>query len=429
MPRENMTEAMARELLRVAQHYGGWTPDDPDRTPENTDLDLAFQEANQLYDVVLDSYKSGVRSPAILDMLFAGMVEPVADHPEVYDGNRESIFESERRALSDLEPVAPAPPQEKPAQGTAHENTNLGSAFDPVTQSISGDASQPAALPHPLEQIFPGYDGFDSNQIIAEVFKAKDSGELLPEEWDAIKAYERDHQNRAEILEYEPWQEPEDVTAGADSTPAPRPDTFEPALEQPQPATTAATQGSFEIVGNGESTGPIPHDQYPGDTTEPDLSATYQSGGQHSLLHAKLNANFEPIDVTGLAPEELATRIFAHSADQSLLYTTLSREEGKEDAAAYQAKEAWNEVYAREYEERKQGLEKPTEAAYERARSEAKHAADMAEEVLLWRRRETRHRIEARNLKHLADQHKTWADRLGDEQRRRMSEARTAVAR
>jgi hypothetical protein len=156
MPRENMTEAMARELLRVAQHYGGWTPDDPDRTPENTDLDLAFQEANQLYDVVLDSYKSGVRSPAILDMLFAGMVEPVADHPEVYDGNRESIFESERRALSDLEPVAPAPPQEKPAQGTAHENTNLGSAFDPVTQSISGDASQPAALPHPLETHLPG---------------------------------------------------------------------------------------------------------------------------------------------------------------------------------------------------------------------------------------------------------------------------------
>jgi hypothetical protein len=154
-----------------------------------------------------------------------------------------------------------------------------------------------------------------------------------------------------------------------------------------------------------------------------------RAAARHALLHAKLNANFEPIDVTGLAPEELATRIFAHSADQSLLYTTLSREEGKEDAAAYQAKEAWNEVYAREYEARKQGLEKPTEAAYERARSEAKHAADMAEEVLLWRRRETRHRIEARNLKHLADQHKTWADRLGDEQRRRMSEARTAVAR
>lgn len=164
-----MTEPMAREILRVGAKYEAWEGATIGQTPESIPLEQAYVDAAELVKMARSAHDNGSVADAVKEILFAAQVEPSAG-----DGQPSGD---------------PAP---APAEGGAPD----------------------------ISSIYPGYDEQKAKDIVTAIKESAASGDLSREEWAAIKAYEAANEERKSILELEPNFQPKPVPAPAAAAPA-----------------------------------------------------------------------------------------------------------------------------------------------------------------------------------------------------------------
>lgn len=354
----NMTLEMAREITAQAHKYGAVEED-----PKNLSEEQVFSYATELVKTARNAYSNDSHAIAVMEVLFAAQVEPVKSDDQL------AAFYHERgvevpAVSGNGQPTAPdAPP----------ENIEPGDG---------------------IEHIFPGYDDKKVAEIKQLVLSSAASGDLSPEEWEQIKSYESAHEERKSIL------------------------SLAPEFKRPEPTPSAASvaeDGQSSRDGEYSSSG--------------DMRRAYEDGSvgtdrarQEGLPVPRPYEGDEPVlpvDITQESDQELSRLTMRFHALEARTLWLVSQEEGRRDAAASLRSDAHRDAYNREFERAKSAIEKPTASAVENARSEARHAADGDGSVVSWRNRETRHAIEARSLKALAEGYEKAAVRLSREQTRR----------
>lgn len=370
----DMTLAMAREILKQGHKYDAWEGD-----LDKVSDEQALKDAGELVQLATNAFDGGVRSDAVMEILFACTVEPPAEQPDKYD-----------------EVYARHPDADKPAatEPEASEGGAKGNAFEGATDD-SGAGGDNDEKSIDINSIVPGYDDVSKTKLVKAITGAAASGDLTPEEWEQIKAYEAANEERKSILELElEFKKPEPKPAPKSAPSAAGDD--KPNSEYGDPAALAGayedgTVGTDRVVQQGL---PVPK--------------PYQ--GEEPIL---------PVDITETSDKELSRLTMRFHALEAHTLWLASQEAGRRDVCAGLAQDAWDDAFSREFARLKEDLEKETASAIENVRSEAKHSANIDETVRTWKTRERRHASEARSLSALAEGYEKGAARLSREQTRR----------
>lgn len=401
-----------------------------------TDEAAAKKIADEIVGTCLSAYATGQRSDAIMDVLFAISVQPTEanDFADVYlrkgvqpptpVASAPSPAPTTAQAVPaafGAAPVAPAPAS-APAPAPVPAGFAQPQPISPVPVAVqpapapAAPASPPAPAPVApqggpahidIDSIFPGYDDLKARDIVETIEANVASGNLTPEEWEQIKAYEAANEGRQAI------------TSLAPKFPASAP----PAL--PAPAVSSApgqpaTDVALSAVGQ-----PSQSQQAGGY----DLEQAYGSGAlgmtraqQESLPAPPQWQGGEPVlpvDITAASPEDITRLAMQFNSLFARTTWILSQEEGREKACAHLENEYHRAAFARAYERLKSGLEKVTAAALTEIRQHATAEADADETVKKWRDLRVQHGIEARDLKARIVGYEATIDRLSREQSRR----------
>jgi len=383
MPERSL--ASAKEIVAKGIEYSAWDWDDPDSVDDAS----VMNAAKQLVDGATQASKNGSVNDAVLEILFAAQIEPTSEPTrEAYTRRFKVELPSDNGHGEPQQVPTPQPMQ----------------VFHPADSDQSID----------INSIYPGYD----DQKVADIKKAvlhfASTGELSPEEWEKIKAYETSHEERKTILSLqpefkapEPEPAPESHSVGPSATGAfAQPNVISDGVT----ATATDSDTSLETVYNGES-----------------VSRAAQEGLPiPPQLHTE-GALTIPIDITNVSDQELsrlATQFHSLFARAQWL---LSQEEGRERSAEALEQDAHRDAFARAVAQHESAIpaDKRTASAVENARRQAGHDADVAEPVRVWRSRKVRHGIEARELKALAVGFDKAVWRINEELERRSRLATT----
>lgn len=363
-----MTLEMAKEILTVAAKESAWDPPDG-KSLETTPNEQIFADAAQLVDLSRTTYEKGVRNDLILDILFSAQIEPV-------DGKFEDVY-ARKNAAPPTGSSAPATPEATPEPA------------QPFAEAASGEID--------INSIYPGYDNQKIKDIVPAIKESAASGDLTPEEFAQIQAYEEANEGRKGILSLEPEFKPKEQPREVGETG--RPPDSQPSAAPGDYADINSLKGSYEdgTVGRNIVDGehlPIP------------LTPT----GPEPIL---------PVDITLSSDADVSRLIMQfHSLEARTLWL-VSQEEGRAEAAGHIQGDAHRGSYAHHFERIKSGLEKQTPTAVGEARAEANREADQDSTVIKWRNRKVQHLIEARSLKALAEGYEKAAARLSRDQSRR----------
>jgi hypothetical protein len=366
-----LTLETAKQVVDQGIAYNAWAWDDPSAA-----TDEAFLEAaKNLVNVATQASANDSVAEAVMAVLHAAQVEPQSElSKQAY-----AKYLSERGAAPapattnghGVEPTPPAP-SEQPV--------------DPTSTASSSTAPAPD-----LSEIFPNYDDLKVGQITAAILESASSGDLSPEEWEKIKAYESATEERKSILKLEPEFKVPD--------PEPVPESVTP-----------SSAGAFTTSG-GVSTGFVSDSNSDGDSVADFYNGESPSRAQQENLPlpAKVDTSqtppILPVDITTTGDQDLSR--IATQFHSAFAYTQWlqSQEEGRERAAEHLEREAERDAYVSAYEAHKSEIpeEKRTQpTALEAARKAAEKDAEISQHVRDYRARKVRHGIEARELKALA---------------------------
>lgn len=390
-----MNAQMTHEIIAQATKYNAFElPDLADKNPAEMSVEeiktyikfddgVAETEAKELIGLATGAFtQRGIRSDAIMEILYAAKVTSPADEPGLY----EEVYSCK----GETEPSSGAP---APSSSAAA----FGAAAEP-DEASGGEID--------INAIVPGYDDAKVAELKKAILESAASGDLTEEEWAKIKAYEEANEERKTILK------------------------LEPEFKKPEPA-SASSGGDAAFGGvRGESIAPDPGYGDPGA-----LSSAYESGalGLDQVHNEGLPVPREyggdepilPVDITQVSHEELSRLVMRfHSLEARALWL-ISQEAGRRDVADGLAKDAWSDAFASNFSRLKSEIEKETGTAIDNARSQAKHEADINEHVKTWRIRSLRHGAEVRSLEALAAGWEKANNRLSREQTRREKLAET----
>lgn len=374
-----MTTEMAREIIAQATKYSAYELTTlPDGVDANSVPNMTVDEIKQLITLTDDVLKKDaaglvqlarnandrdIKTDGVGEILFAALVEPTSSEPNAYDW----VYERHGvNAPVPSEGPAPADPGEQEMQ--ARETVDINS-------------------------IVPQYDDRKVSDLKKVIMEAAASGDLSEGEWEQIKAYELSTEERKSILSLEPvFKAPE------------------PPVQQAPPAQDVSPTGEY-ASGDGlrgaYDSGALGTDRI----TQEGIPIPAQYNGDEPVL---------PVDITEVSAQDLSRLSMRFYSLKARLVWLASQEAGRRDVADHLAKDTWNNVYKSNFEQIRSSLgDKPTGAALDNARQEAKHLADTDETVRTWRNRAARHGAETRSLDALAANHEDASVRLSREQSRR----------
>lgn len=394
MSSTSRTIESAREIVAKAVEHGVWAWDDPNAVTD----ELVQSTADQLVGVAREASRNNSVNEAVLDILFAASVEPLSEtSKQAYEQRFGSTPVTNGSAGA--VPAASgafAQPSPPPAPATAQPS---GSDQSGSPAPAAGGANDS------IEHIFPGYDDMKVADIKKAIVASAASGDLTEEEWQEIRAYEENHEERKTILSLQPEfkHEPEPAPAPANTGAFGSPQQTPSAVGQP-PQAQADDDVSMESV-------------YAGDAT-----STAQAAGLPIPPRPEFGPPVLPIQIDSTSDQELsriATQfhsLFAHTQ------WLISQEEGRERAAEHLERESEREAFVHAYEMHKGAIPEEKQSqptALEAARKQAERDAEHAEIVRTWRSRKVRHGIDARELKALSAGYDKAVWRINEELERR----------
>lgn len=390
-----MNTQMAIEIIAQATKYAAFElPDLGGKDPAEMSIEEiktyiklddadAHDEAALLITLATGAFtRSGIRSDAIMEILYAAKITSPADEPgafkEVYDRHGDS----------------------EPAPDKDHSDSSAA-AFGGAVLSEPEAAAADGKVD--ISSIVSGYDDYKVADLKKAIMESAASGDLTEAEWEQIKAYEEANEERKTILRLTPEfkkPEPEPAQASAPSGSGFSTTSPDPGYGNPEQASEAYEEGSLGLDQVYNEGLPIPREY----------------GGDEPVL---------PVDITQVSHEELSRLVMRfHSLEARALWL-ISQEAGRRDVADGLAKDAWSDAFARNFSRLKSEIEKETGTAIDNARSQAKHEADVDETVKTWRMRALRHGAEVRSLEALAIGWEKANSRLSREQSRREKLAET----
>lgn len=368
----------AKEIIAKGIEFGAFEWDDPDAVNDAA----VVTQAEGLFEAALSAGKRGSVNDAVLEILFAGMVEPSEIESDVTREAYTQRFGSQPATAAGNGHAAEQPqPAGAFAQPVSAEDASAmaKAAAAPVTEpqppassESPADSPAPAAGDDSIEDIFPGYDDQKVADIKKLILDSAASGDLSPEEWERIKAYEAVHEERKTILTLVPQFK------------APEPEPTSEEQEQVHAAMDAdrayrAEQASDQTIAQQEQL-PIPP-QVDGDQPFLPINITEISDGELSALGVKFHSCF------------------------ARAQWLLSQEEGRHTQAEHLEREAERDAYVNAYSFHRSEIPEGKEnvpAQLEAARKQAERDAEGADEVRKLRNQKIRHAAEARELKALA---------------------------
>jgi hypothetical protein len=464
-----LTFDTAKAVVEKAIEHGAW---DWDPGTNITD-DLIASTATNLVDKCLMLSEGGNTNEGLLDILHAASAEPRSDatreaYAQRFGDVTPANGASPEQALDGSSSFAEeTQPESAPASAfstpLAREDISaMARAAAAPTESQSPASSEPAHSPAPaagefdINSIYPGYD----DQKVADIKKAvlhfASTGELSPEEWEQIKAYEAANEERKTILSLQPEfpapepeptvqtvQRPDGTSAFigvGQSSAAPAPSTFEQRTAQEgvtiTPRADGATefhvptghaeeqQSATEFFANGAKEGGDSIQAFYNDET---ISRAAQEG-LPIPPQAPEAPLVMPINITTTSSEELSRLATEYYSRFSRTEWLISQEFGRERAAEQLEQDAHRDAYNQAYENHKsaipEGKSGPT--ALDAARKLAEKDADGAQAVQIWRTRKIRHGIDTNELKALARIFDKGMWRINEELERRARLATTA---
>lgn len=395
----SLTAEAAADLMKVAVECGAWTQAIP------ADQSTMVKTADTIMGHALTAYANETRTEPILNLLFAGKVQPTAtlDYADVYVSHGVQpppqpgapvATTAVPNAFQQVAQAGPTPVAAAPAPAPTPVAAPV--AFQPVAAAPSAvvQTLEQAGAQIEIESIFPGYDDYKVKDILAAIDKAAADGDLSPAEWEQIKAYEQANDQRPAIIGHQPaFKAPEPVTVVADFT-------------------TVASQ----IVQAPDAGG------YSIETAYDSNQLGFQRALQESLPEPPQwqgGVPVLPVDITQVSPEEV-TRL-AMQFNSLLARTTwiLSQEEGRAKATAHLESDYHRVAYTNALEHGKGAMEKVTASALTELRQQATAVADADLTVKKWRDLKVQHQIEAGDLKARIAGYDSTIDRLSREQTRR----------
>jgi hypothetical protein len=430
MPERTLDLDLAKAVVDLGIERGGWSWESPDSV---TEADI-HNAAETLIKQCMAATANNSISPDVLDILHAGQVEPVSDV------SREAYAQRFGVQLSSNGHAAQTSPAPSEAQGPdSPEQASPGPVGSPEPAREAAPAEGPST--ERINAIFGGmvYDDQKVKDIRELVLVSAKSGDLSPEEWEQIKAYEAAHEERKTILSLEPEfvaPEPESAPQSLAEAAALTPE------ETAQADALAAAAGVVRQPATTNDTVIIRPmaEQTPADDygTNAGMGAFYNGEAQSRAAQEGLpippkpagEAPLLPLDITNTSDQELsrvATLFHSHFAHTQWL---ISQEEGRERAAEAMEAECHRDEFARAVSMHESAIpeDKRTASAVENARRQAAHDADAASTVRLWRNRKVRHGIDARMLKALATGYDRAVWRITDELSRRGAVAKNSTA-
>jgi hypothetical protein len=389
----------AKEICAVALKLGAHTWDDPNNV---TDADV-LQRADELVDASLKASANKSTNDAVVEILFAAQVEPLSEPtreaytqrfgaPPQTNGNAPEP-EAQPAAASAFGQLTSPPSAPSEAQG---EPGIEQASPSPVGSPEPASEAAPAAgetLHEKVNAIFGvEYDDLKATQIKAAIADSAASGDLTPEEWEVVKRYESETEQRKTILSFEPeFKAPE---------PEPQTVTITPS---PDGSSTTVDWGSPGVpahVSTGDDT-PLEY-VYSGEA-----QTRAQQEGLPIPAHVALDqAPIVPVNITDISDKDLSALGATFHGLFARAQWLISQEEGRAAAAEHMERETEHDAYVQAYALHKEEIpaEKRTQpTALEAARKQAEKDAETNEKVRTWRSRHVRHGIEVRELKALSN--------------------------
>jgi hypothetical protein len=370
----------SKAIVEKAIEYHAWSWSDK----ENADNDAEIvKAADQLVDLAYQASTNNSIAEAVLEVLKVAQIAPVSEI------TREAYAKRFGQA---------------PAASNGHAPDAQTSAFGQTTTSppSAPNATQDASSPEPatpvsvessaagedsIEDIFPGYDDTKVKDIKELILASAASGDLSPEEWERVKAYEAKREERKTVLSLEP-----EFKAPA-----------------PEQASSLGGEGAFGPSGDSHDTG---RTESSGDLDVP-LEQVYAgeapTRAQQEGLPIPHDADFSgapnlPLDITGISDEQLSRLGMQFHSYFARGHWLLSQEEGRAALAEHLEREAEHDAYVHAYSLHREQIpeEKRTQpTALEAARKQAEKDAEVAEAVRTWRSRRVNHSVQVRELKAL----------------------------
>jgi hypothetical protein len=363
---------LAQKVVAVGARFDAYV-----RSPDETDDDV-LAAAKMLVDSAIEFTSTGADSvnPCALELMHVVGVLPES-------AVSRAAYEQAFGAVAAPSDDGASPADDKPEAGPAFS-----------------DPAQPE--PVDIEAIFPGYDDCKVADVKREILAAAASGDLTPEEWEQIKAYEASKEERKTILSLEPeFKAPE------------APESLAPAAE-PEQASPRASEGDDAVESYYDGT----------------AVTLAQQEGLPIPQHVAAGEAFLPILITDTSDQELSRIASTFNSLFARTQWLISQEEGRAVAAEHLAQEAHRVAFgeAVAYRENSIPEDKRSAAALENARRQAGHDADAAQPVVEWRRRHVLHAAQARELKALASGYDKSVWRVDAELNRRARLATTGTA-
>jgi hypothetical protein len=373
-----LTLETAHAVVDKGIEFNAWSWDDPSAATE----EAVLSTAKILTDSATQASKKGSVADAVLEILHAANIAP--EH------------NATRQAYAQRFNEEPAPNGTTPAPVSAEDASSMAKASATPTTEPQPTPTQEQAEEGKLDisSIFPGYDDYKVAQVKSAIIDSALSGDISPEEWEQIKAYEEANEGRKGILELEPEFK------------APEP---EPAPE-PEYAPEAASPSSFNTA----------------DTPTPESMPVSRAQQENLPLPAPTDFGQSPpmlpIDITSTDDKELSRIATMFHSCFARAQWLLSQEEGRRDHAEHLEREAERDAYVRSYSEHQEAIpeEKKTQpTALEAARKAAERDAETAADVRRYRSAKVGHAIDARELKALAVGYDKAVWRINEELDRR----------
>jgi hypothetical protein len=390
----------ARAIVDKAVEYGAWND-----LPADVLDETIMEVAETVIDSAVQADANRSVNDAVLELLFAASIEPTSEPTREAYARRFNVTLAPAASNGNAgQPAAVTDQSSHDVPGAPAQASAFDRAAEPPTEPQSSAFSKPADSPEQatgegdISDIFPNYDDRKVAEIRKAVLDSAASGDLSPEEWERIKAYEVAHEDRKTIRELQPeFKAPE---------PEPQQVTITPA---PDGSSTTVTWGAQEspVAFTATGAGAPPSDD---DVSLEQVYAGHvPSLAQQEGLPIPHDADFSgapnlPIDITGITDEQLSqlgTKFHSYFARGQWL---LSQEDGRVTMAEHLEREAERDAFVRAYELHKQQIpdEKRSQpTALEAARKQAEKDAELADPVRTWRNRRVNHSVQARELKAL----------------------------
>lgn len=373
--------------------------------PANVTEALIMERAEQIVGLVVSLSKTGSVNDSLLELMRIAKIAPQSD--ATHEAYVQKFGEQPEMAPSNGHSTSPPPAPSEAQSAVCSEQAS--SAFAGSSEPVKEAA--PSGGEDSIEDIVEGYDGIQVAWLKKGILESAASGELMPDEWERVKAYEAAREGREEIL------------------------ALVPVFKAPDPAPEQQAIGLADIKQERLSSPYPTADEQLGQGVIDVYSGNVQTRAQQENLAIPGTPNGQPpilpIDITTIGDAELsqiATEFHNHFARAQWL---LSQEDARERMSEHLEGEAERDAYSAAFAKHKSSIppdkqHQPT--ALEAAHKEAKHDAEASEPVRTWRSRKVRHSVDARELKALAAIYDRAVWRITDELNRRSRLATTSHA-